>query len=384
MSEAALAAVAGGVTAFAVSFAVVRLLLRARLHGHLLDMPNHRSLHASPVPRGGGIGILAGVSLAYLMLLQAGWLAPVPSALLLAAGLLGAVSLLDDARPLPARVRLGVQLAAAGILLAGVGTPGALTLLPGWTVHPGTLLSALLVVGYVVWMSNLYNFMDGMDGLAGTMAVIGFGCFAALGALAGAWPLATLSLLVAAATLGFLVHNLPPARIFLGDVGSVPLGFLAAAFTLQAQRDGVFPLWIGVLVFSPFVVDATVTLLRRLLARERVWEAHRDHQYQRLVRGGWSHGRTLRWAAALMLACALSAVSVMLVRDAAWAAAVGLGWAIGYTALVFFLSRHWARSADSGHGPGRAADAADRAPPACAAPRGDGAADGAAGPENGS
>ena len=131
--------------------------------------------------------------------------------------------------------------------------------------------------------------MDGADGLAGGMAVIGFCAYAAAARLAGDAHLAVTCLCVAAAAAAFLMFNFPPARIFMGDSGSIPLGFLAAAFGLLGWRDGSWPLWFPLVVFAPFVVDASVTLARRALRGERFWQAHRSHYYQRLVLTGWSH-----------------------------------------------------------------------------------------------
>jgi UDP-N-acetylmuramyl pentapeptide phosphotransferase/UDP-N-acetylglucosamine-1-phosphate transferase len=183
-----------------------------------------------------------------------------------------------------------------------LGLPGAPVLLPLWLALPLTLL-------YIGWMVNLYNFMDGMDGLAGAMAAIGFAALAILGLVGGDLRYAATWSAVAAAAAGFLTANLPPARLFLGDVGSSSLGLLAAAATLWGAGAGLFPLWIGWLVFSPFIVDATWTLLRRAVAGERVWQAHRSHHYQRLVLAGWGHRRTLYWSLALITAVAVSAVA---------------------------------------------------------------------------
>jgi UDP-N-acetylmuramyl pentapeptide phosphotransferase/UDP-N-acetylglucosamine-1-phosphate transferase len=158
-------------------------------------------------------------------------------------------------------------------------------------------------------MLNLYNFMDGMDGLAGGMASIGFSALALLGWSAGDLPYSLCCAAVAAAAAGFLSGNLPPARIFLGDIGASSLGLLAAGLSLWGASAGLFPLWISWLVFSPFIVDATWTLLRRANHGERLWDAHRSHHYQRLVLAGWGHRRTLYWALALMVAVAASAVA---------------------------------------------------------------------------
>src|SRR5262249_56892173 len=124
------------------------------------------------------------------------------------------------------------------------------------------------------------NLRDGSDGLAGGMALIGFGAYAVAANDAGHGALAGVSIAVAAASAAFLFFNFAPARIFMGDVGSVPLGFLAGTLGILGWREGAWPLWFPMLVFAPFACDATLTLIRRLLRRERVWEAHREHYYQ--------------------------------------------------------------------------------------------------------
>jgi UDP-N-acetylmuramyl pentapeptide phosphotransferase/UDP-N-acetylglucosamine-1-phosphate transferase len=173
--------------------------------------------------------------------------------------------------------------------------------LPWW-------LAGILTGLFVIWMINLYNFMDGMDGLAATMAVVGFGALGWLGFFRGDEIFAGTAWVMSASSLGFLVFNFPPARIFMGDTGSTVLGYAAAVMILWADQEGIAPLWIGILIFSPFIVDSTVTLVRRGLAGERLWEPHRTHYYQRVVGLGWSHRRTLLAEIVLMLACALSAL----------------------------------------------------------------------------
>jgi UDP-N-acetylmuramyl pentapeptide phosphotransferase/UDP-N-acetylglucosamine-1-phosphate transferase len=169
-------------------------------------------------------------------------------------------------------------------------------------------MELMLLVFAVAWMINLYNFMDGADGLAGGMAAIGFCAYAGAAGLAGNTLLAVMSLCVAAAAAAFLVFNFPPARIFMGDSGSIPLGFLAAALGLLGWRDGSWPLWFPLIVFAPFVVDASVTLARRALRGERFWQAHRSHYYQRLVLIGWSHRQLAIAEYGLMLVGAVAAV----------------------------------------------------------------------------
>jgi UDP-N-acetylmuramyl pentapeptide phosphotransferase/UDP-N-acetylglucosamine-1-phosphate transferase len=168
--------------------------------------------------------------------------------------------------------------------------------------------------------------------------VLGFGGYALLGAMAGAGLFTLLCLVLAGAAAGFLLFNFPRARIFMGDAGSSTLGFLAAAFALWADRDGLFPLWVAVLVFSPFFVDATVTLLRRALKGEKVWEAHRSHFYQRLVLLGWSHRRTVLWEYVLMAACVVSAALAVSAPPAAQLGIVA-GWILVYAALMAGVAR---------------------------------------------
>lgn len=314
--------------AFVVSAACLGLLLSPTGRRILLDRPNERSLHATPVPRSGGIAIVAGVAAGAAMA------PPVPAAALAAlalAGALAALSLADDVRSLPVGMRLAAHLAAAAAFLAFL--PGARE----------PLLWPLFALA-IAWYANLYNFMDGSDGLAGGMAVIGFGAYAAGALLAGHPFLPALCAAIAAAALAFLFANLPPARIFMGDAGSVPLGFLAGALGVLGWREGAWPLWFPVLVFAPFVCDATLTLLRRALRRERVWRAHREHYYQRLLQSGFGHRGTMLVEYAAMAGCAglaLLAREQALVGQAAALAAAALALA----ALANWVDRRWARRA---------------------------------------
>jgi UDP-N-acetylmuramyl pentapeptide phosphotransferase/UDP-N-acetylglucosamine-1-phosphate transferase len=249
-----------------------------------MDHPNERSLHETPTPRIGGLGIMAGVTVASVWLADAALLPVVLGAFVLAA-----VSLLDDVRGLPVRVRFTVHFVAAASCLLALG-------LTGWTLLAGTLA--------VVWMTNLYNFMDGSDGLAGGMAAIGFGALALAAWLGDAPGLAAFCAAIAAAALAFLRFNFPPARVFMGDAGSIPLGFLAAALGIMGAMQGIWPWLFPLLVFSPFIVDASVTLARRALRGEKVWQAHRSHYYQRAVLLGASHRQLAIAAYVLMLAMA--------------------------------------------------------------------------------
>ena len=311
-----------GIVAFAVAFIAVRVLL-SRFGRFALDAPNARSLHEHPVPRTGGIALLLGAAGALAFGALELWL---PLAIALA---LAAVSLADDMRGLPGSVRLFAHLTAAGFLVWHLLSP----------MNPFPMLALAIAVA---WITNLYNFMDGSDGLAGGMALIGFGTYALAAVLDGHLPLATLCLALAGAAAGFLVHNFHPARIFLGDVGSIPVGFLAGALGVLGWRDDVWPLWFPLLVFGPFIADATVTLLKRLARRERVWRAHRDHYYQRMVRMGLGHRGTALAGYAMMLLCAVAALLGRAQPPALQAAAFGLASA-ALGALALWVEWRWAR-----------------------------------------
>lgn len=302
--------------ALAASSATIWVMLRLRLHG-ALDEPNQRSLHHRPVPRAGGIGILMAVAIGVV---QAGgpWLATV---LALA---LAAVSAADDQLDLPIALRFVAHLLAALGLWAGGGLPEM-----AW---PG----ALAAIVAVVWMTNLYNFMDGADGLAGGMALCGFAACAYAGFDGGDAQMGAVCGSIAAGAAGFLLFNFHPARIFMGDVGSIPLGFLAAALGLEGMRRGLWPLWFPVVVFSPFIVDASLTLLRRVLRGERFWQAHREHHYQVMVRSGLGHRTTALLWYALMAAAGASACAALTAGSPDWLL-LGL-WSVAYAALVFAVN----------------------------------------------
>jgi len=177
-----------------------------------------------------------------------------------------------------------------------------------------------------------------MDGFAGGMAAFGFGTFAVMGWTAGHDAFLAVSLIIAAASAGFLFFNFPPARIFMGDVGSSTLGLLAATLSLWGVRDGIFPFWIAFLVFSPFIVDATVTLFRRLLRGDKIWQAHKTHFYQRLVQAGWGHRKTVLFEYAIMLGCAVTSLWSLRAPAQIQLAAFS-GWAVAYLLFFFWVGR---------------------------------------------
>ena len=279
------------VAALALSAFLTRTVLRRARSGGLIDVPNQRSSHQLPTPTGGGTSIVIAATVGFMALFALG---AIDVQLLAAAsgGLLVAVAgFIDDRRRLSARVRIVVHTLAALWALFWLGGLHALRFDHFlWTPHAfGYVLGVL----GVVWTINLFNFMDGIDGLAVSEAIFMAGAAALLGASAGAAaaPLRA-DLLFAAACAGFALWNWPPARIFMGDVGSGYVGYLLAILALSAARDSEVALLVWLTLGGVFFVDATVTLTRRCLRGERVYEAHRSHAYQWLARRWGSHRRT--------------------------------------------------------------------------------------------
>ncbi len=290
-----------------VSFFLLYLLSRQSSPLVMLDQPNERSLHSKPISRTGGVGILAGILVAGLYLISTQGYPEYLLSIVVGVILIAIVSLIDDKRGVSVRYRLLVHMLAALVLMSNGFYISSLEM-PFFLLelHPG--LAYLFSFLFIIWSINLFNFMDGMDGFAGGMAFIGFSVFAILGLLKGADVFASLAAIIASANGVFLLFNFPPARIFMGDTGSSVLGFLMAAMMLWADSQEIFPLWIGILVFSPFILDASLTLLHRALKGEKIWLAHRCHLYQRLVLSGWSHKRTVIVEYAMMLVCAVLAL----------------------------------------------------------------------------
>jgi UDP-GlcNAc:undecaprenyl-phosphate/decaprenyl-phosphate GlcNAc-1-phosphate transferase len=336
MNEAVLIAPAGAATVSAIAVVALRRAAR-RLPP---DLPNARSLHAVPVPRAGGYAIWLGfvaAAVAFPPAFPGGFAGWFPAWLALAV-----VSGLDDLGEIGVVPRLTVHAlaslwAAAWLLWPSQGgIESVVATLPSW-------LALALVLA---WSANLYNFMDGTDGLAATMGAIGFGAYG-LAALtlpgdgdAGGGYAAPALLAVAAAILPFLAVNRPRASMFLGDVGAVPLGFLAAAFGAAGVTAGMWPAWFPLLVFLPFIGDATLTLGGRIRRRERLWEGHRSHFYQRLHQLGAGHAGTLAVYASVMVGTAATALACRVRAPVAgwWALAA---WIAVVLMLFATIDYHW-------------------------------------------
>jgi UDP-N-acetylmuramyl pentapeptide phosphotransferase/UDP-N-acetylglucosamine-1-phosphate transferase len=302
----ALALIAACLSVAAVTYVATGLLIRQLRRWAVLDHPNLRSSHTLPTPRGGGLAVVTVVVSAWATF---PWLAdtplPPPTLSPILAGIgLALLSWFDDLGGLPPAVRLAAQVVAVSTAVFLPADPGPYF---AGALPPG--IDQLAALWIWVWFVNLFNFMDGIDGMAGgETAAIGAGV-AVVAAVAGLGDdLIFAGLTLAAAAIGFLGWNWHPARIFLGEVGSIPIGFLVGWLLLELARRGqpeaalILPLY--------YLTDASVTLGRRLIRGERPWRAHREHFYQRAVSGGLSHSTVVRHVlAANALLVGLAAVA---------------------------------------------------------------------------
>lgn len=274
----------------------------------VLDRPNERSLHSVATPRTGGVAILIALICGYVVAnfkfnfpqYPIGWIA-------ISTLFLGLISLWEDIYGLSTTLRLLFQAIAALLLIIAELSVSTLHI-GAWQLPLTTWLNWSFTLLFIMWLTNLYNFMDGIDGVAGGMAAIGFGTLAAIGWQHNVQDFFLINGMIAAAASGFLVWNFPPARIFMGDSGSITLGFLSAAMGLWGNHNKILELWMTILIFSPFIFDATVTLLRRLVAQEKIWQPHRTHYYQRLARI-LGHSYTTLFMYFLMVACSMTALA---------------------------------------------------------------------------
>jgi Fuc2NAc and GlcNAc transferase len=311
--------------AAAISALLTWAIRRFALRSGMLDIPNQRSSHSVPTPRGGGLAIVLTTSAGFCILELWGHL-PLPTALALLGGILVAsVGFVDDRRPTSSAIRLAAHFFAALWALIWLGGAPAIQL--GDFVWHWGLVGAVVGAVAIVWSINLFNFMDGIDGLAASEAIFVFCAAAALSVFGGSVSAAlSAELLLASACLGFLVFNWPPARIFMGDVGSGYLGYAIAVLAFASSRNNPTAPFVWLTLGGVFFVDATTTLVRRLLRGERVDQAHRDHAYQRMARRCGSHARVTLGVAAInllwLLPCAWYEVSAP--HRAAWLTCLAL------------------------------------------------------------
>ena len=316
------------VLALAASWWGTGLMRRIAIARSVLDIPNERSSHSTPVPRGGGVAIVVVVLMGILAGTAGGWIrGTIAVALVPSGAAVALVSWLDDRRGVPQPVRFLVHLAAAAWVVFCLG--------PVEVFGAGRLglPAAIVTVLGITWVANLFNFMDGIDGLAAGEALsVGLAatllCWRA-GDLEPTW----LAALVAVAAAGFLPWNWSPARIFLGDVGSIFLGFILASLGVLGSQRGDVPAPAWLVLLGVFVVDATLTLVRRFARGERWFSAHRRHAYQRAVQAGLTHAQ---------VSGAVMVVNVVLAL-LAWAAVARPHWAgVAYgLALILLLVLYW-------------------------------------------
>ena len=281
-------------------FALFLLACSATLTGlmirvNITDVPNRRSSHDRPTPKSGGLAVAGAFLLGIVILYVAGDNARIAEAKFIAfvglAAFMALFALIDDLRELPPRAKLAGQLLCASLFVVLVSHMERLALPGAGVVELGVwgyLLSALWLAGFM----NAYNFMDGINGIAGGSAVIAALFLAGIALHAGAPFVYLASVVLCAATAGFLVFNFPRARIFLGDTGSQFIAFVFAGLAILGSAEGhKVSVLVVPMLFYPFLYDVTVTLVRRALAGSNVFSAHREHHYQLLVRIGWPHAR---------------------------------------------------------------------------------------------
>jgi len=288
--------------AFLASFIGTGMLRRYALRNNLLDVPNSRSSHQSPTPRGGGAAIVVAFFIStYLLVALRAIDSRFVSALWIGGGLIALIGIIDDRKPQSARRRLIVHVVAAAAVVHLVGEV-ALQGPKGGLLAELWLFRVIAVVA-LVWVSNLFNFMDGIDGIAGTEAIFVMTSAAWLNSHFGKDAgLTSAMLCLAAAGVGFVLWNWPRAKIFMGDVGSGFLGFVIGVFGLYTSWNGGLHLIVWIILGGVFLTDSTVTLLRRMLRRERWTEAHRMHAYQHAAR---------RWNAHWPVTTAVAAINVV-------------------------------------------------------------------------
>lgn len=337
-----------------IAHVTTRLSIALSLGYKVLDVPNPRSSHVAPIPRIGGIGIVCGFYLPLLLfwaLGHLGLLAYAPGTrefmlVVLVGGVMAATGLADDLRGIKPAVKLVVQLALA-MVVAGFGIYADRLAIPlskpvelGLWAHPLTVL-------WLVGFSNVYNFMDGINGLAGGTAVVyGLGFFG-LASLHGNHEVAAVAVVLAGSSCGFLLHNFPVARTFMGDTGSLFLGMVFGVIAVQLTQGlgSPVPVIALLLVCSVFLYDSGFTLVRRMTRRENIFRAHRTHLYQRLVRTGLSHGKVTVLYLLLHLVVGLMGLAYVRVSEAG-----RVGLLLGAFALFVALTYgvHWCENRVAG------------------------------------
>lgn len=309
-----------------ISAIVTILVTGMSLHGGVLsgikDIPNERSLHQVPTPRIGGVGIFVGILAGWATATEAlSWWIAIPLLFLFM------LSLIDDIRGLSVRIRFAAHFIAGIAVAWGAG------------MFAVSVIWSVVAVLTIVWVINLYNFMDGSDGLAGGMALFGFSAYGIAALMGEDFTFAMMCFSVGAAALSFLFFNFAPAKIFMGDAGSIPLGFLAATVGISGWNKELWPIWFPVMIFAPFILDATVTLIKRAIRGETLWQAHREHYYQRMVQLGIGHRATALIEYAMMICGGICALWTL--QSPNILLAVVIIWVLIYGIAMAYLDYRW-------------------------------------------
>jgi Fuc2NAc and GlcNAc transferase len=326
-----------------LSYLLTGVLRRYALSRSLLDVPNSRSSHTVVTPRGGGVAIVVTLLLAVALAIPTEQVsAPLGLSLLGAGGLVAIVGFLDDHGHIAARWRLLAHFASALVALLCLGGLGPIAV--GSFILEPALLRNVLALFFLAWMINLYNFMDGIDGLASVEAITSSCGMCLLFLLSGHSELITAPLLLALSVLGFLIWNFPPARIFMGDAGSGFLGLAVGVLAVHSSWTDPSFFWAWSILLGVFVVDATYTLIRRLFRGAKVYEAHRSHAYQFAARKFGAHLPVTLGVCLINLLWLLpiAAAVVLLGLDGF------LGAVIAYLPLVFLAVRFRAGGEERG------------------------------------
>ena len=328
---------------FTLTYIFVALARRYALAKHIIDIPNARSSHHMPTPRGGGIAVAAAFAIACAVLPWAGYEYDIGVWTMFGCAIVIAiVGWVDDHRSLPVGARLVVHVAAATIFLYVVG--GLSVVMLGDDLVAIGAVGSLLAGLWITWSTNLFNFMDGSDGIAGVQALFVFIASAFLFLTLGADRIAWITMVLAAAVAAFLMWNWPPAKIFMGDVCSGFLGFLLIVLPLVDQALVPYELlpWLSLNIL--FIIDATATLVRRALRGEKIVVAHRTHLYQRMIQAGLSHGQVAVGTVVINVCIVLPTVLYMHFIPSSQIAATLLLWTAGVIGWILAIRKFEARA----------------------------------------
>lgn len=297
-----------------VSWCLVQRLVIMLSKLQIVDTPNERSLHQGVVPRGGGLAIVLLVMLATIVMAIITARYAFFSAMLISLVAWSGLSWLDDQFTLSPYRRWLVQCVIAVLTVMAFGTVEIVQLSNDHYLILPFIGVVLSIVG-VLWLSNLYNFMDGMDGLAASQSIIAGGTLSFWFWQYGDQGIAIICLVLAAASYGFLLWNWRPAKIFMGDVGSITIGAFFSTLLLIAVSRYSMPVMSFIILFGVFVADASITIIKRSIKREKIWLPHRSHYYQRLARLGFSHSKIVIGLIILMSISSLIATITLIYRD---------------------------------------------------------------------